>query len=177
MIIKKNKSTPALTLAMSKKACPRSKRSQEEMVGFGLIIVIVAVILLVFMGFALRKPQKDVTEDYEVSSFIQAFLQYTSDCRDNLGYLSIQKLILDCEHNEKCSDERDTCDVLGSTLKEIVDESWDVGENRPVKGYTLKILLKGEEILSLEEGNITNNYRGSEEYLPREIDIYFTTYS
>jgi hypothetical protein len=155
----------------------KNKFGQEEMVGFGLIIIIVAVILLVFLGFALRKPLKEVTEDYEVSSFIQAFLQYTSDCRDNLEYLSIQKLILDCEYNEKCLDGRDTCEVLDSTLKEIVEETWDVGENRPVKGYTLKIILKGEEILSVEEGNITNNYRGSEEYLPREIDIYFTAYS
>ncbi|MCK5043520.1 hypothetical protein KAR52_00780 [Candidatus Pacearchaeota archaeon] len=155
----------------------KNKSGQEEMVGFGMIIIIVAVILLVFLGFALRKPQKEVTEDYEVSSFVQAFLQYTTDCRDNLEYLSVQKLILDCEHGEKCLDGRDTCEVLDFTLKEIVEESWDVGKDRPVKGYTLKIMIGGEEILFLEEGNITNNYKGSEEYLPREIDIYFTAYS
>ena len=172
----KKKSTPALTLVMNKKVGPRSKRSQEEMVGFGLIIIIVAVILLVFLGFALRKPQKEIVEDYEVSSFIQAFLQYTTDCRDNLEYFSVQKLILACERGKKCLDERDTCEVLDSTLKEIVEESWDVGEDRPVKGYALKIMLEEEEILFLEEGNITNNYRGSEEYLP-QIDIYFTVYS
>jgi len=154
----------------------KTKKGQEEMVGFGLIIIIVAIILLVFLGFSLRKSQKEVVEDYEIDSFVQAFLQYTTDCQDNLEYLSIQKLIFDCNTGEECLDGRETCKVLNSALIGVVEESWKVGGDRPVKGYELKINVNEEEMLFLTEGNITNNYRGSAEYLPKEIDIYFTVY-
>ncbi len=154
----------------------KNKKAQEEMVGFGLIIIIVAVILLVFLGFSLRNQQKESVEDYEINSFIQAFLQYTTDCEDNLEYLSIQKLIFDCKNSEKCLDGRDSCEVLNSTLIEIIEESWEVGEDRPIKGYELRISSDEAEILFLEKGNITRNYRGSAEYLPKEVDIYFTAY-
>ena len=64
----------------------KRKKAQEEMVGFALIIILVAVILLIFLGFSLRDQEKETIESYEVESFIQSFLQYTSDCRDNLEF-------------------------------------------------------------------------------------------
>ena len=79
------------------------------------LVWIVAVILLVFIGFSLRETTKDIVESYEVESFIQAFLQYTTDCRDKTNdILTIRELILECNDLEKCSDERDTCIVLKS---------------------------------------------------------------
>jgi hypothetical protein len=159
----------------------QNKSGQEEMVGFALIIIIVAVILLVFLGFSLRSSQKDTVESYEVNSFIQAFLQYTADCRDksDLEYLSIQKLIFDCYDNEMCLDERRTCDVLNSTLKDIVKESWKVEGDRPVKGYELKIIVDEEEMLVIKEGNVTKNYKGSMQDFLRggnDYEIFFTAY-
>ncbi len=157
------------------------KSGQEEMVGFALIMVIVAVILLIFLSFSLRKSEKEIVESYEVESFIQSTLQYTTDCRDNLEYLSIQKLIFDCYDNNKCIDERNTCDVLNSTLKEIMKESWKVEGDRPIKGYELKIIVdESEEILMFKEGNITQNSKGAIEPFPRGgrsyeilLDIYY----
>lgn len=156
----------------------KNKTAQEEMIGFALIIIIVAVILLVFLGFFLKNSQKEDIESYEVDSFIQAFLQYTTDCRDynELEYLSIQKLIFDCANEKKCLDDRRACEVLNSTLTEIVEESWKVGEDRPIQGYELKIASNEEEILLLKKGNITKNYKGSAQYLPKEVDIYFIAY-
>ncbi len=93
------------------------------MIGFALIIIVVAVILLVFVGFFLRDTEKESVESYEVESFIQSFLHYTSDCRDNLEFLSIQKLILDCNNDRLCLDQRKACDVLTPILEEITEES------------------------------------------------------
>jgi len=155
------------------------KRAQEEMVGFALIMIIVAVVLLVLLSISLRSPQQEEVESYEVDSFIQSFLQYTSDCRDNLEYLDIQELIFDCNDERMCTDERDTCEVLDSTIKEILGESWKVGAERPVIGYELKILSESKEILSLSEGNQTQNYKGSKQSLVKrgdELDIFFTAY-
>jgi len=155
------------------------KKAQEEMVGFGLIIIIVAVILLIFLGFALRSQQKESVEDYEVNSFIQGFLQYTSDCRNNLEYLSIQKLIFDCNNNEICLDGRSFCDVLNSTLTGIVEESWDIKGDRPIKGYELKISSNEAETLLIKKGNSTGNYKGSMQDFSRSgnsVEIFFTAY-
>ena len=138
------------------------KRAQEEMVGFALIIIIVAVILLVFIGFSLRKPQKENVESYEVSSFIYSFLGYTTECRDssNLEHLSIEKLIFYCDNNELCLNGQNTCDILSATLKEIAEESWKTGEDRPVKRYELKISSKDKEIIPIiESGKSTENFK------------------
>lgn len=154
----------------------KRKKAQEEMVGFALIIILVAVILLIFLGFSLRDQEKETIESYEVESFIQSFLQYTSDCRDNLEFLSVQKLISKCSRNEMCLNGNSTCDVLNPLLKELVEESWIVGTETAIKGYELKINSFEEEILKFEEGNITANSKGSVQFLPNNIEIFFTAY-
>jgi len=148
------------------------------MVGFALIIIIVAVILLVFIGFSLRGSTKDTVESYEVESFIQSFLQYTTDCRDKTNdILTIRELILECNDLEKCSDERDTCVVLNSALGGIVNESWRVGEDRPVKGYELNISSQEKSILFLSAGDLsTRNSKGAPQDFVKggeKIFIYF----
>lgn len=155
------------------------KKAQEEMVGFALIMIIVAVILLVLLSISLRKPQQEEVESYEVDSFIQAFLQYTSGCRDDFEYLDVQELIIDCNDGRVCVDGRDTCEVLGSTMEGIVEESWNVGTDRPVVGYELKILSESGEILSISEGNQTQNYKGSSQNFfkrSNKFDISFIAY-
>lgn len=157
---------------------PKNKKAQEEMIGFALIIIVVAVILLVFLRISLRSPEKEGVESYEVESFIQAFLQYHTNCSETYeaNYLSIRELIFSCDNAELCLDERDSCEVLESTLKEITEESWQVEGDRPVKGYELNITANGEEILAFQEGEITNNYKGAIVPFPREVDVYFTAY-
>ena len=46
----------------------KDKLGQEEMIGFVLIIILVAIIILVFLSFSLKKPVKDNVESYEVES-------------------------------------------------------------------------------------------------------------
>jgi len=154
------------------------KKAQEEMIGFGLIIIIVAVILLVFLAVSLNKSKKEALGDNEVNSFIQSFLSYTTSCAEySDNYYSIQKLITECVNYESdCLDGRKTCDVLNSTLKEILDESWRVSEESPIKGYELIITVDDEQLIFFEKGNQTPNNKGSPQPFPHSIDIYFTAY-
>ena len=154
----------------------KKKKAQEEIVGFALIIIIVAVILLFFINFYIRSGEKEGVESYEVDSFIQAFLHYTTDCEDYLEYLSVQDLIFECNNDALCLDDREACDILNSTLKNIVDKTWKVGENYPVKGYELKITINQQEVLSFIEGNITKNYKGAVQFLPESINVSFRAY-
>jgi len=157
----------------------RNSRAQEEIVGFALIIIIVAVILLVFLGFYLSSPDKDTVKSYEAESFIASSLQYTTECRDNFGALSVQDLIFDCYEEEKCLDGTDTCEVLNSSLKAILEQSWNIGENTPIKGYNLRIISEEKEILLLNKGEKTGNSKGStQEFVKRgnSFQVFFTIY-
>ena len=45
-----------------------NKKAQSEMVGFALIIIIVAVVLLVFLSASVRNSNDDNTQSFEVES-------------------------------------------------------------------------------------------------------------
>ncbi|MEK6817325.1 MAG: hypothetical protein AABX80_00845 [Nanoarchaeota archaeon] len=139
------------------------KKGQEEMIGFALIIILVSVILLVFLAFSLNKPKTEI-ESYEVNSFLQTSLQYTTTCQTASGikkFNAIKDLVFECDLKNKCSNEENTCEVLNETLTDILKESWPTGEDRPNKGYELTINTGENLILSLQEGNLTKNCRGS----------------
>ena len=155
----------------------KKNKAQQEMVGFALIIIMVAVIILVFLTISLRKTSQEV-ESYEVESFLQALSQHTTDCSvtSELDYLDIKDLIEECVSNQICIDTRPTCAVLNSTLRSLINNSWQVGENRPNKGYVFNSTYEGEEIFSLNQGNTTlrNNKGASQNF--ESLDIYFKVY-
>ena len=157
----------------------KTRKSQEEMIGFALIVIIVFIILLIFLGLSLRKGEREAVESYEVENFIQALLEYNTDCSDNAEYLSIKELIFSCNNGEKCVDERDTCEVLDGTLGDILREVWRIGEEYPVKGYKLDVLSDEIGVLLIEEGEETGNSKGSIQSFARrseDYDITFTIY-
>ena len=59
----------------------QKNKGQEEMVGFALIVIIVAIILLVIIGLSLgTRGNREAVQSYEAESFLSAALQYTSNC-------------------------------------------------------------------------------------------------
>jgi len=159
----------------------KKKKGQEEMIGFALIIVLVAVVLLVFLRFSLNDSEKDIVESYEVESFISSLLQHTTECGNNReAHLEIQKLIPECINQKKCLDGKNSCEVLEKTLKEVIGVSWNVGENTPVKGYKLEILSDNRGVIpSVYEGEGTNNYKGASQNfdtLDGNYEIIFRAY-
>lgn len=158
----------------------KNKRAQEEIVGFAIIIIIVAIILLFMLSFYLKSEKKEIVESYEANSFVQAFLHYTTECRDYSEYLSIRNLIFECDKGESCLDGEKACDILNSTLENILVKSWPTGEDRPIKGYELQIFADPTELISLTKGNITGNYKGAQQKLPPKggsnINISFRVY-
>lgn len=139
------------------------RKGQEEMVGFAMIVIIVAIVLLIFLGISINKPKTQAVESYEVESFIQAMLQHTTECSMDYGfsYEPLTDLITECDSEQICYNEKSACDILNSTLKDILDESWKTGENMPIKGYELGIISKDRTVLNMTKGNMTNNYKGS----------------
>lgn len=156
-----------------------NKKAQEEMVGFAIIIIIVAVILLIFLGYSVQKP-KEVVESYEIESFIQSMLQYTTECAQDYepNYDSIEELIISCKKNEQCLNGKESCIVLEKDLSEIMELGWEIYEDSPIKGYNLKINSGSEVLIELGDGNLSNNYKSSHHALGKEsINIQIYIYS
>lgn len=162
---------------MMKNNFMRNSKGQEEMVGFALIVIIVAIIILVFLSFSLKAPQKEEVESYEIDNFIQTALQYTSDCQDNLDYLSVERLITRCYGGKMCLDGRSTCEVLDLIMAGIMEESWSVDRGSVIKGYALNITSEAESILALNKGNSTGKYKGDEVLLgTNDLAVRLTIY-
>ena len=139
----------------------RLKRGQEEMVGFALIIILVAVIILVFVCISLNKTKKQVSESYEIESFLNSMLQYSTNCGSSVApSLSIQQLIFSCADNTPCIDGKSSCAVIAENVKNIANEAWPTKDS-PNKGYDLEIIVNNQSIASSLEGNKTKNYRAS----------------
>jgi len=154
----------------------KNKKAQEEMIGFGFIIIIVAVILLIFISFIVMRPDKGAVESYEIESFIQSMLLYTSDCEIlGLGHASIQKLIYNCKKGDSCTNDKDSCEVLEETIEEILEASWQI-EDRPVEAYSLQIISGSEIMLDISKGNKTGNFKGSTQKLHSDVSVIFNVY-
>lgn len=139
----------------------KKKKGQEEIIGFAMIMVIVVIVILFFLVFALKRDSGENVQSYEVDNFIQSMLQYTTTCDNYFGNYSIQELIFQCENGKDCLNEQNSCDILNSTVRGILQTSWDFGESSPIKGYDFDLSANADEILQFLEGNKTNNYKSA----------------
>jgi len=122
-----------------------NKRGQEEMVGFVLIMVVVAVVFLVFLGiFVRQRGNVENIESTEVAQFLDAVVDVTSECSLNGGFsfLTVSELIRKCveEPATICnSDQESVCSVLKETLYNLTRAGWNFGAGSVTKGFDLVI--------------------------------------
>ena len=164
------------------------KKAQEEMVGFVLIIIIVAVIALVLLSLSSGNRQEESVESRKVFSFLNSVLKYTTECKKNGNEpnLSLKDLISHCaEGNKSCEGWGGSCELLNSTLHNILNTSWDVGDDSFYNGYELNIVFNEEEDhedvgVLITKGNTDGNSKGSSQFYSKKrntVDIYFQVYS
>ena len=134
----------------------RRKKGQEEMIGFVLIIVLVAVIALVFLAVSLRK-QEEFEQNSEIENFLYSSMLYTTNCSKSaeLAY-NLQDLIKSCYKQEKCLNGEESCEILNKTLVDLFSKSWNFGEESVEKAYVFKIYQKDNVFVYLNQGKETN---------------------
>jgi hypothetical protein len=118
------------------------KQGQEEMVGFVLIMVVVAVIFLIFLGIFIRKgPSDSISDSQELSIFLDSALEYTTNCEISGDRKSVSDLIRECHNNEgnSCNNGDNVCEHLTQELSNIVEASWDFSFESSKIGYYLSI--------------------------------------
>ena len=132
---------------MSKTKMIKSKKAQEEIVGFVLIIVIVAIIGVIFLSIFLRKNAGEVGDNSQrINSLINSLSQITSKCEiPEAHFQDISDLIRECSKGSICSAcegntcGKSSCEVLRKTLEESMKASYVVNDVSYVKYYNLTL--------------------------------------
>ncbi len=116
----------------------KNKKAQEEMVGFVLIMLVVAVIFLVFLGIFVRQGRQEKIDSTEVSQFLNALTKHTSECTfTGYSYENLGELFDECRKNRQC-DSGKTCDILKDALNEMINASWVFSNDSFYKGYAFR---------------------------------------
>ena len=150
------------------------KRAQEEAVGLVLIVVLIAVIALVFLGFSLRQ-KPEIKESRQAANLLNAILSYTSRCAVNIEpeYLTIRDLAKSCYSSELCLDGRTTCQALRDTTNSLLNSALSsVSLGSPVTYYNLNMSYVGgqtTQILFLSKGNCSANSIAAMQSVPLNI--------
>ena len=132
----------------------KNKKAQEEIVGFAIIIILVAVVFVAILGFSLSNKKQNKAESYEIKNFLEASMEYTVSCTSDSEPL--RKLVFLCKKQSFCINGISSCEMLNQTLQGIIDSSWNVDENSSIRAYRLAIrALDSEPFLSLSKGNET----------------------
>ena len=164
----------------SKEVRKKGKKAQQEMVGFVLIILLIVIIGLVFMTFGKGKPKPE--ENMQVSSLLEAILDYTTECTHGIESISMQELIKGCYYGDTCSnlDPPAACQYLNDLSRDILDKTIEVSEidERPIKGYilTIKYPERTDKNIEIQKGELKGKARGSTRYIALlgEEDIIIT---
>lgn len=157
----------------------KSKKAQEEIVGFVLVMVLIAVVALVFLGLQLRQKPA-ASESKQVANLLDAMLKYTTECSVSLPqYETLRDLIKSCYEQAKCSNGMQACQYLQDTAdKMLLAALADVEAERPVKSYQLNASYSTTQfvfgkkpqadILVVSKGKCTGSSLAYKEFLPIE---------
>ncbi len=142
------------------------KKAQEEMVGFALIIVIVAVLALILLIIAGRKPVAP-DESRELANFLNSIAQYTTECSESGSPYSVKEVIRACVGEAQCQNGKAACKVMNATLQPLLDAAFPI--DGKVKSYYFTLSYNHTEIkriLALGNMSCTGAKKGAEFFYP-----------
>jgi hypothetical protein len=146
----------------------RNRKGQEEMVGFVVIVVLVAVVFLVFLGLFVSKGVGNDQDSREIIGFLESLNQYTSDCAISFepAFEDIGSLVQECYEGSLCLNGKSACDVLNGTVREVLDSSWNIGPEDYHKAYVFKVYFDDnstkEDIMEVSKGDCLGSIIGAE---------------
>jgi hypothetical protein len=158
------------------------RKGQEEMVGFALVVVVLAVIGVVVLGFAAQnsRPALETTSP-EIRTFLDSFVASTSTCTlggaispGTLGEMSIQCIT---RPDRRCGSGKTVCASLNSTIEELLSIYYPLTSEGRLEGYLLTLRQENASALfTFQRGTCQGEMQGDEVLLPgtRLITLTFT---
>ena len=103
----------------------KSSSSQQEAVGFVIIVLIVLILGVIFLGISLRNKDKGISyEDAELSNFLTASSSFTTECYQDSEpfYRTLGDLTKDCYLKREiiCPSQRTACEILNETYSKMM---------------------------------------------------------
>lgn len=112
-----------------------TKKAQQEILGFVLIVVLVVIIAVIFLGFSLRKPNLNLNQqNIDAENFLTALFDYTTNCTLRTNLASMQDVIKACYNGENCKENMSACSYVNTNLKAILQLSFQ--QNASLEIYT-----------------------------------------
>ncbi len=143
------------------------RRGQEEIVGFGALLIVLAVVGVILLGIYIRQPVPTQGVLPEAGSFLDALPQVTSTCAfEGTRFITIHELIVQCvtQPGKSCANGQSICTALNSTLGPLIRTAFPVGSS--IQGYRFTLgEAQGVPALTLTEGNCSY-YQGDQRFLP-----------
>mgnify|MGYP006284139767 CR=1 FL=1 len=153
-----------------------NKKGQEEMVGFVMIVVLVAIVFVILLGILVNRTGGDgiEQESRDVYQYLESVMEYTTDCAISFepAYSEVRDLVGECYDNPggDCTSGENVCVALNRTLKNLFESSWNVGENSSYKGYIFEVVYVNNDResseLVIKEGTCEGNFVGAEILVP-----------
>lgn len=152
------------------------RKGQEEMTGFALIVIIVAIVGVFFLAFALKRDSGSSYESLEVQQFLDSAMLVQSQCKiaGSIYFARVDDLMQRCYENkaDSCDNGNGVCNYLEDFLKEVTLKGWNIGPEAFYTGYKLSLFFEskegeaGEDLIKIEQGNCSAGYFGGEALTP-----------
>lgn len=158
------------------------RKGQEEMVGFALVVVVLAVVGTVILGFVARTPGPSLeTSNAEIRTFLDSLVASTSTCSVGSAShrASVGDIIVQCvtRPERRCGSGEGVCDALNVSINRALETHYPVIPAGILTGYTFTIQQLNASIsYAYRAGNCTGRLQGDEVLLPgeRPITVTFT---
>ncbi len=154
----------------------KNKKAQEEIVGFVLIVVIVAIITVILLGISIRSDNAKVDqESKDVYQFLESAMQLTTTCSISYepDYSKLNELISICYlGTSKCLNGENPCSLSNKTISSLLSDSFLANQDSSIKGYEFRSAYSNNatstEIIFIKKGACQGAIRGSEILIPAD---------
>ncbi len=151
-----------------------SKKGQEEVVGFVVIVVLVAVVFVILLGFSSHKPIIQEKTSKDLRNYLESVRVVTTDCKLTQDQSEeFKSLISSCYQGQTCTSGKKACEVLNLTALNLLNSAFPVGIDYQAKGTKFNIVYsqaeekQEQEIISLSKGNCSSlSYRSADDFFP-----------
>lgn len=151
------------------------KKGQEEAVGFVVVVVLVAVVFVIFLGFSSHDTSNiNPKTSQDLRHFLESVRVYTTDCElTEHTPIAFKDLINACYAGKTCTSGKKACDTLNTTATTILTAAFPVGKDTPTKGYRFNIVYsespenKESLLNSISLGNCSSlSQRSADDFFP-----------
>lgn len=128
----------------------KNRKSQEEIFGFVLVVVVVTIIGLFFIF--VMKPKQEEKKNLQLDNLLYATLSYS------VGEKSIKDIIEDCY-----SGNNDACNNVKAQISMLLDKALEKSSlvvGKQIKGYRFSV--EGVEAVDIMKGTTTSTQEGTE---------------